>query len=262
MKKLLASLLTGVVIAFSAGSLSSCAFVEDSLNNAAQIEVLEQENKILKDQNTELQKQVASLKFAATFPNGLVNKSCILNNVEVVKTEVKEDGAVYAVMTDGEGVEVTINGGKYDAGKGSLYNIAVWAAGKSKVTINGGDFITGNDVADDSNHCIYASDDSVIEINGGLFRSTGKADWLINCQDGHGTIIIKGGTFVNFNPADNICEGEHTNFVADGYEVVSEQIGEDVYYKVIEKIEDPTPEAPEEQPTKQEPAEEEKQQEF
>nr|DAH43784.1 MAG TPA: hypothetical protein [Caudoviricetes sp.] len=40
MKKLLASLLTGVVIAFSAGSLSSCAFVEDSLNNAAQIEVL------------------------------------------------------------------------------------------------------------------------------------------------------------------------------------------------------------------------------
>ena len=35
-------------------------------------------------------------------------------------------------------------------------------------------------------------------------------------------IIVKGGTFVNFNPADNTAEGAHTNFVAEGYKVVTE----------------------------------------
>lgn len=251
MKKLIASLITGIAFVFSAGALSGCAFVNDSLNNAAQIEVLEEENKILKDQNAELKKQLASYKFAATFPNGVVNKSCILNNVEITRTEVKEDGAVFAVFIDGAETEVTINGGKYDAGKGSMYNIAVWAS-QSKVTINGGEFITGDDVEGGSNHSIYASDGATITITGGLFRSTGNSDWLINCQDGNGTIIITGGTFVNFNPADNICEGEHTNFVAEGYEVVSEQVGEDTYYKVVEKVEDPTPEAPEETPKEEE----------
>ena len=43
-----------------------------------------------------------------------------------------------------------------------------------------------------------------------------------------------GGTFVNFNPADCQAEGEHTNFVADGYKVVSEnQPNGEVWYTVV-----------------------------
>ena len=30
------------------------------------------------------------------------------------------------------------------------------------------------------------------------------------------SIIVNGGSFYMFNPADNAAEGEHTNFVADG----------------------------------------------
>ena len=45
---------------------------------------------------------------------------------------------------------------------------------------------------------------------------------MLNCYDanrkaGTAKIIVTGGTFVNFNPADNYAEGEHTNFVAPGY---------------------------------------------
>ena len=33
------------------------------------------------------------------------------------------------------------------------------------------------------------------------------------------TIAIQGGTFVNFNPANNVSDGKDTNYVASGYEV-------------------------------------------
>ena len=83
-------------------------------------------------------------------------------------------------------------------------------------------------------------------INGGFFDlaptvksvAPEMAQYLINCidenyKDGSATVEIKGGTFVNFNPADNGAEGEGTNFVADGYNVVTEQHGEDIWYTVV-----------------------------
>ena len=50
----------------------------------------------------------------------------------------------------------------------------------------------------------------------------GNYNYLLNCIDenyknGTAAIVVKGGTFANFNPANNAAEGENTKFVADGY---------------------------------------------
>ena len=49
-----------------------------------------------------------------------------------------------------------------------------------------------------------------------------------------GTITVKGGTFVNYDPSkgdDNLG----TNFVADGYKVVTETHSSDTWYTVVAK---------------------------
>ena len=63
-------------------------------------------------------------------------------------------------------------------------------------------------------------------------------NFLLNCIDDNykndtAKIIVKGGTFVNFNPANCKAEGEGTNFVADGYKVVTETHGTDTWYTVV-----------------------------
>lgn len=70
------------------------------------------------------------------------------------------------------------------------------------------------------------------EIRGGKYsvqqkyQDPAKADeFVLNCYDAHhrdGTakIIVTGGEFVSFNPADCWAEGAHTNFLAPGYKSV------------------------------------------
>ena len=60
----------------------------------------------------------------------------------------------------------------------------------------------------------------------------------MNCYDanreaGTAKIIVKGGTFINFNPADCQAEGAHTNFLAKGYTVTSETKDGNTYYTVV-----------------------------
>lgn len=52
-----------------------------------------------------------------------------------------------------------------------------------------------------------------------------------NYADGSGKIIVKGGEFINFNPANNRAEGQGTNFVAQGYKSI--QIEGTTNYKVV-----------------------------
>lgn len=231
---------------FGITAFSGCDVITDTFDVMLENEELKLENEDLREENAELKSELATLKFELTFPDGLITESCILNSVNVTRDAVKEDGSIYAVRADGEDVEVTINGGYYDAGSGSLYNIAVWAHNNSHVIINAGEFVTGADVNGEANHVVYAAGNSIIEINGGLFRSTIDAPMMINCQDGKGTVIITGGTFVNFNPADCISEGEHTSFLAEGYEVqVEEKEDGSKWYTVVKSIEEVEPEAPE-----------------
>ena len=109
--------------------------------------------------------------------------------------------------------------------KGTLgsddYSMAIWAAGSCKVVINDGLYRNETDGTERGTDLIYASGDSCIEINGGVFEAA-KPEWTLNCKDadckaGKANIIVKGGSFKHFDPANNNAEGPNTCFVADGY---------------------------------------------
>lgn len=120
------------------------------------------------------------------------------------------NGGPYVAHVSGEGIVVTVNGGTYHGGC-SVFNVQ-----KGTLIVNGGFFQVTPDV--DTNDYRYT----------------------LNCIDanyknGTAKIIVKGGTFVNFDPSNNAAEGAGTNFVADGYKVISEVHGEDTWYTVVPK---------------------------
>ena len=109
----------------------------------------------------------------------------------------------------------------------------------STVTIKNGTFV-GNI------HAVYVLEGTAI-IEGGTYSVQQKYpdadkanEFVLNCYDANrandtAKIIVKGGTFINFNPADCQAEGPHTNFVANGYKVTSKPVGTDIYYTVVKK---------------------------
>ena len=134
--------------------------------------------------------------------------------------------------------DTTINAGEnggIDTGVNGGYGINV--RNGATLTINGGYYYGGGTA-------VQVQKGTLI-INGGTFacepysNPTYGYNFLINCVDGaykNGTAkaIIQGGTFINFDPSNCTAEGAGTNFVADGYKVVSEtQANGDVWYTVV-----------------------------
>ena len=136
--------------------------------------------------------------------------------------------------------DTTINAGEnggIDTGTNGGYGINV--RNGATLTINGGSYYGGGTT-------VQVQKGTLI-INGGHFACEPYSNpvygykYLINCidaayKDGSAKIIIKGGTFVNFDPSDSASENPHGNFVADGYKVVSAtQTNGDVWYTVVSK---------------------------
>ena len=133
--------------------------------------------------------------------------------------------------------DTTINAGEnggIDTGVNGGYGINV--RNGATLTINGGYYYGGGTT-------VQVQKGTLI-INGGTFacepysNPTYGYNFLINCVDGaykNGTAkaIIQGGTFINFDPSNCTAEGAHTNFVADGYKVVSEAHGTNTWYTVV-----------------------------
>ena len=107
---------------------------------------------------------------------------------------VAQDVAVWA-----DGGKVIINGGHYS---NEHWADLIYAEGVgSDVTINGGTFVASNIGFDNEN-------------------GTKNEYSALNLSDGSdASIIVYGGTFYKFNPADNLAEGVHTSFVPEGYMV-------------------------------------------
>lgn len=132
------------------------------------------------------------------------------------------DGAIYAengkVTLTGEGlVHGTLGADKY--------SMSVWAR-DAHVVINDGLYTNETDGSERGTDLIYASGNSLIEINGGVFEAA-TPEWTLNVKDvdykaGKANIVVKGGSFKNFDPANNNAEGANTNFVALGYQSVKE----------------------------------------
>ena len=127
---------------------------------------------------------------------------------------------------------LTISGEGSVIGKDGNYAVGVE---RGTVNITGGTY-------EGSATAIYAINSGIVNISGGHFRvqhTPGDMDackFTINKYDSSTSakITITGGTFENFNPADNTADGAGTNYVADGYTVVSEtQSNGDIWYTVV-----------------------------
>ena len=130
-----------------------------------------------------------------------------------------------AIMSRGT-QNITIGGkGIIDAGQG----VCIEANGKDSV-IN----LTGSTTTyqtDRSGGELVYCYSGTINITNGTFKNNGS-QYLLNCYDanyknGTANIIVTGGKFYDFNPSDNSAEGEHTNFLAEGYHVEISTVTED-----------------------------------
>ena len=130
-------------------------------------------------------------------------------------------------------INASENGG-IDTGENGGYGINV--RNGATLTINGGSYYGGGTA-------VQVQKGTLI-INGGHFavEPFGEpygTNFLLNCidsayKDGTAKIIVKGGTFVNFDPSNNTAEGAGTNFVAGGYKVVSEnKTNGEIWYTVV-----------------------------
>lgn len=134
-----------------------------------------------------------------------------------------------------KGGTLTIKGvGTLQAKENDCYAVDVQDGGK--VVIEDGTYV-GNI------HAVYVQKGTA-EIKGGKYSiqqtypEAAKAyGFVLNCYDanrknGTAKILVSGGEFVNFNPADCVAEGEGTNFVIAGYKSVAS--GTDVW-KVVKE---------------------------
>ena len=139
-----------------------------------------------------------------------------INNAEDLWNEATGDWSLVSVR----GGSLTIKGdGLLKAKENDCFAVDVQDGGH--VIIEDGEYISNV-------HAVYVWAGTA-EIRGGKysvqqkFSDPTKADeFVLNCYDAHhrdGTakIIVTGGEFVSFNPADCWAEGAHTNFLAPGY---------------------------------------------
>ena len=139
-----------------------------------------------------------------------------INNTEDLYNEATGDWSLISVR----GGKLTIKGnGVLKAKENDCFTVDIQGGGH--VIIEDGEYISNV-------HAVYVWVGSA-EIRGGKysvqqkFSDPTKADeFVLNCYDAHhrdGTakIIVTGGEFVKFNPADCWAEGAHTSFLAPGY---------------------------------------------
>lgn len=115
--------------------------------------------------------------------------------------------------------DLTVVGeGNVTAGSGGDYFAARAATGK--LNIAGGTWSVGADAEGQGNSCIYASGSGEINISGGEFSTDAAYNdkyFVLNRKNGSdSTIIVTGGLFHDYNPADG-DDNDGGNFVAVGY---------------------------------------------
>ena len=197
------------------------AGMKDALINGGNIKV---------DADINLEKALVATKDTTIDMNGKTIKN--INEVW------DENSNSWSLISARESAKLTITGnGTFKAKENDAFAVDVQDS-TATVTIENGTFI-GNV------HAVYVYEGTAY-INGGFYSvqqkytDASKADeFVLNCYDanranGTAKIIVTGGTFVNFNPADCWAEGAHTNFVADGYSVIREdKANGEVWYTVV-----------------------------
>ena len=151
-----------------------------------------------------------------------LNGKTISNTTDIWNTAAN-DWSLLSVR----GGSLTIKGaGTLQAKENDCFAVDVMDGGK--VVIEDGIYV-GNV------HAVYVFEGSV-EIKGGKYSIQQPSElpspygYVLNCYDancknGTAKIMVSGGEFEKFNPADCAAEGAHTNFLADGYMSVEAEEG-------------------------------------
>ena len=154
-----------------------------------------------------------------------LNGKTIKNSTDLWDSPTKEanNWSLFSV----KGGSLTIKGaGTLQAKENDCYAVDVQDGGQ--VVIEDGTYV-GNV------HAVYVFEGTA-EIKGGKYsiqQPSGLPSpygYVLNCYDanrknGTAKIMVSGGEFVKFNPADCAAEGAHTNFLADGYMSVEAEEG-------------------------------------
>ena len=132
-----------------------------------------------------------------------------------------ENGVVDVLWACGEGIEVTITGnGTMACGKDGDTVCVISATDGAKITIENGTFTSGGSA------CIYATRTGEITILDGTFSAEVWENnrYLLDVNEAEtlGTIIVKGGSFKDFDPANHTNDGAYTNKVANGYHSIKD----------------------------------------
>ena len=149
--------------------------------------------------------------------NGHTIDACY--EAEKVEVVLAQNGAQLTVKDSTNG-----NGAMIATGNGDYVEVISSIDGAT-VTIENGKFISNGCTA------IYATRDGSVTINGGYYEAKELYNgmrFLLDFNEaetnGFGTIVVTGGTFVNFNPANHTNDGKgYTNKVAPGY--ITEKVG-------------------------------------
>lgn len=162
------------------------------------------------------------------FGPGITAKNTVklnLNSHNLTISGLTTSSTQPAIMSRGT-QNITIGGkGIIDAGQG----VCIEANGKdSVINLTGSTTTYQTDRSGGELVYCYAG---TINITNGTFKNNGS-QYLLNCYDanyknGTAKIIVTGGKFYDFNPSDNSAEGEHTNFLAEGYHVEISTVTED-----------------------------------
>ena len=168
-----------------------------------------------------------------------------LNNKTLTAVNDTAGDGIFMVIANGE-LTIEGDGTVNSATQANDYSMAIWAKDGGKVIINGGTFTNegakdfeDNGTTPNNNELIYASANGEIIINGGVFignteNETWGTRYTLNKKDSsNGSIIVKGGTFKEYDPSGSLSENPIANFLADGYVCQEGEVEGVTWYIVI-----------------------------
>ena len=162
----------------------------------------------------------ASIKIDGLTVEINMNGKTITASYTAGNTDWVDDMVEVILAMNGANVTITGNGTMKAEGSGKHIEV-ISAIDGAKVTIENGTFISGGCTA------IYATRGAVVTIHGGHFDAKAAYEgryFTLDINEGEtselglGQIIVYGGKFVNFDPANHTTDGkDHGNKVPAGY---------------------------------------------
>ena len=157
----------------------------------------------------------------------IVGKTLTIDlNGHTLTADWADENGVVEVLYIHDGSNVTVTGnGTMISGNQAETNSVISCINNSTLTIENGYFYSAS-----CGDVIYARTNSTVTILGGHFECAESYNgrWYVldilesESTDLRGKFIVKGGEFVNFDPANHRCDGNYTNKLADGYHSIKD----------------------------------------